>query len=45
MKLLEGRTFAEIAALVGASEPACKMRFARGLEAVRAQLREQGFEP
>ena len=45
MKLLEGRPFGEIARLVGASEAACKMRFARGLEAVRAQLREQGLEP
>ena len=45
MKLLEGRPFAEIATLVGASEAACKMRFARGLEAVRAYLRDRGLEP
>ena len=45
MKLLEGRRFAEIARAVGASEAACKMRFARGLESVRAHLREKGFEP
>ena len=45
MKLLEGRPFAEIARLVGASEAACKMRFARGLEAVRDDLRARGLEP
>jgi RNA polymerase sigma-70 factor, ECF subfamily len=45
MKLLEDRTFAEIAARVGASEAACKMRFARGLEAVREDLRRRGVEP
>jgi RNA polymerase sigma-70 factor (ECF subfamily) len=45
MKLLEGRSFAEIARRVGASEAACKMRFARGLEAVREDLRRRGVEP
>jgi RNA polymerase sigma-70 factor (ECF subfamily) len=45
MKLLEGRPFAEIARLVGASEAACKMRLARGLEAVRNDLRARGLEP
>ncbi len=45
MKLLEGRSFAEIAARVGATEAACKMRFARGLEAVREDLRRRGVEP
>jgi RNA polymerase sigma-70 factor (ECF subfamily) len=38
MKLLRGLSFAEIAAEVGSSEGACKMRFARGLEALRARL-------
>jgi RNA polymerase sigma-70 factor, ECF subfamily len=45
MKLLEDRSFAEIAARVGATEAACKMRFARGLEAVREDLRRRGVEP
>jgi RNA polymerase sigma-70 factor (ECF subfamily) len=45
LKLLEGRPFAEIGRLVGASEAACKMRFARGLEAVRTDLRARGLEP
>ena len=45
MKLLEGRSFAEIAAAAGATEAACKMRFARGLEAVRVELASRGIEP
>ena len=45
LKLLEGRPFAEIASIVGASEAACKMRFARGLEALRAELAGRGVEP
>jgi RNA polymerase sigma-70 factor (ECF subfamily) len=38
MKLLRGLSFSEIAAQVGSSEGACKMRFARGLEALRDRL-------
>jgi RNA polymerase sigma-70 factor (ECF subfamily) len=38
MKLLRGFSFAEIASGVGVSEGACKMRFARGLEALRDRL-------
>lgn len=45
LRLLEGRPFAEIAAQVGASEAACKMRFARALRTVRDQLQEEGIEP
>lgn len=45
LRLLEGRPFAEIAARVGASEPACKMRFARALRTVRDTLQEEGIEP
>lgn len=45
MKLLQERPFAEIAPLVGATEAACKMRFARGLEALRAELAGRGVEP
>jgi RNA polymerase sigma-70 factor (ECF subfamily) len=44
-KLLEGRSFADIAARVGASEGACKMRFARGLEALRGALEREGIGP
>jgi RNA polymerase sigma-70 factor, ECF subfamily len=45
MKLLEGRSFAEISAQLGATEAACKMRFARGLEALRDRLEQEGMGP
>jgi len=45
MKLLEGRAFAEIAERSGASEAACKMRFSRGLEALRTELSLRGVDP
>lgn len=44
MKLLQGLSFAEIAARVGATEAACKMRFARGIESVRDDLRREGVD-
>jgi RNA polymerase sigma-70 factor (ECF subfamily) len=44
MKLLQGLQFAEIAERVGATEAACKMRFARGLEAVRDELAREGLD-
>lgn len=45
LKLLEGRPFAEIAARLELTEPACKMRFSRGLEALRSELSRQGMGP
>ncbi|HET8741633.1 MAG TPA: RNA polymerase sigma factor [Gaiella sp.] len=45
MKLLEGRSWAEVTERVGASEAACKMRFARALEALQADLHRQGIAP
>lgn len=45
MKLLEGQSFAEIAGRVGATEGACKMRLARGLDALRGALEEEGIRP
>jgi RNA polymerase sigma-70 factor, ECF subfamily len=45
LKLLQGLTFAEIAERIGATEAACKMRFARGLESVRDELRRAGVGP
>lgn len=45
MKLLEGRPFAEIADLVGVSEAACKMRFARALRLLRVELAREGWRP
>jgi RNA polymerase sigma-70 factor (ECF subfamily) len=45
MKLLEGRSFAEIASRLGTTEGACKMRLRRALEHVRHELVEVGIEP
>ncbi|HEV7566382.1 MAG TPA: sigma-70 family RNA polymerase sigma factor [Microbacteriaceae bacterium] len=45
MKLFEGRSFVEIAAMVGASEEACRMRLSRGLARVRAELELRGVNP
>jgi RNA polymerase sigma-70 factor (ECF subfamily) len=45
LKLINGLSFAEIAARLGTTEAACKMRFARGLETVRDELAGQGIEP
>ena len=44
-KLLEGRSFAEIARRSGATEAACKMRFVRGLRTLRTLLEQEGIEP
>jgi RNA polymerase sigma-70 factor (ECF subfamily) len=43
MKLLQGLSFAEVAQRTGATEAACKMRFARGLESVRDELQRAGI--
>jgi RNA polymerase sigma-70 factor, ECF subfamily len=45
LKLLRGLPFAEIAKRLDASEAACKMRFARGLETLRDALVAEGVEP
>jgi RNA polymerase sigma-70 factor (ECF subfamily) len=42
LKLLRGLSFAEIAEQVGSTAAACKMRFARGLEAVRDEFEKAG---
>jgi RNA polymerase sigma-70 factor (ECF subfamily) len=44
LKLFDGRSFAEIAALLGSSENACKMRFSRGLAKLREELERKGIE-
>jgi RNA polymerase sigma-70 factor (ECF subfamily) len=44
-RLLEGRSFAEIAVLTGSTEAACKMRFSRSLVAIRERLEEEGVMP
>lgn len=45
LRLLRGIPFAEIAELVGASEAACKMRFARGIERIRKGLEDDDVRP
>jgi RNA polymerase sigma-70 factor (ECF subfamily) len=45
MKLLQGRSFAEIAEAMGASVDACKMRFSRAIRRLRDQLEERGITP
>jgi RNA polymerase sigma-70 factor (ECF subfamily) len=45
LRLIEGRSFEEIAAQVGSSEGACKMRFLRGLRVVRDIFKGEGIEP
>jgi hypothetical protein len=45
LKLLAGWSFAEIAATVGATQPACRMRFMRGLRKLQLSLQEKGLEP
>jgi RNA polymerase sigma factor (sigma-70 family) len=45
LRLVEGRSFAEIAERLKASEGACKMRFRRGLASVRATFERAGIEP
>lgn len=43
-KLFEGKAFAEIAAELGTTEGACKMRFSRALRQLRADLAAEGLE-
>jgi RNA polymerase sigma-70 factor, ECF subfamily len=45
LRLLEGRSFAEIAEQLDATEAACKMRFRRGLAYVRDAFEQEGITP
>ena len=45
LRLVEGRSFAEIATRVGSTEAACKMRFLRGLAVVRDVFEKAGISP
>jgi RNA polymerase sigma-70 factor (ECF subfamily) len=45
MKVLEGRPFAEIAARLGTTEAACKMRLSRAIAVLKRQLDERGLGP
>jgi RNA polymerase sigma-70 factor (ECF subfamily) len=44
-RLLEGRSFAEIAVLTESTEAACKMRFSRSLVVIRTRLEQEGVMP
>jgi RNA polymerase sigma-70 factor (ECF subfamily) len=45
LRLLQGRSFAEIAGRLGSTEVAVKMQLSRGLRAMREELRQAGVEP
>ena len=45
LKLLRGATFDEIAARLGISTEAAKMRFTRALDALRSDLEKEGLRP
>jgi RNA polymerase sigma-70 factor (ECF subfamily) len=45
LRLIDGRSFGEIAERTGSTDAACKMRFARGVAAVRAYLEREGITP
>jgi RNA polymerase sigma-70 factor (ECF subfamily) len=44
-RLVQGRSFAEIAREVGATEDACRTRFMRGLQHLRQEFEKEGLEP
>jgi RNA polymerase sigma factor (sigma-70 family) len=45
LRLIEGRSFEEIATRIGSTESACKMRFLRGLSLVRDVFEKEGITP
>jgi RNA polymerase sigma factor (sigma-70 family) len=45
LRLLEGRSFAEIGTAVGATEVACRMRFMRALQHLRNEFQKEGLAP
>jgi RNA polymerase sigma-70 factor (ECF subfamily) len=45
MKLLQGRSFADIAERLGVSVDACKMRLSRAVKQIRADLERSGVGP
>jgi RNA polymerase sigma-70 factor, ECF subfamily len=44
-RLIQGRSFSEIAKSVGATEEACRMRFMRGLQQLRREFEQEGLRP
>ena len=45
LRLINGQSFADVAQRTGSTEAACKMRFTRGIAAVRAHLEREGITP
>lgn len=45
MRLLEGRSFAEIGDALGVTVEACRMRFMRALEQLRTDFEKEGLNP
>lgn len=45
LRLLEGRSFAEISQRLDVREDACRARFMRGLERLRTEFEEEGLTP
>lgn len=45
LRLLEGRSFAEIGARLGLTESACRVRFMRALRQLRAEFEREGLAP
>jgi RNA polymerase sigma-70 factor, ECF subfamily len=44
-RLIQGRSFADIAASLHTSEEACRMRFMRGLQQLRREFEKEGLTP
>ena len=44
-RLLQGRSFAELASDLGTTEEACRMRFMRALQHLREEFGKEGLEP
>jgi RNA polymerase sigma-70 factor, ECF subfamily len=44
-RLIQGRSFADIAASLHTSEQACRMRFMRGLQQLRSAFEKEGLTP
>lgn len=45
LKILEGRSFAEIAQELGTTEAACKMRLSRAIAQIKVELERKGLAP
>jgi RNA polymerase sigma factor (sigma-70 family) len=44
-RLIQARSFADLSRESGTTEAACRMRFMRGLQHLREELRKEGLEP